>query len=352
MDKRKPTVMPNALAEQHFEPILSDFLDSRGYQDLGIGKIESVHFRSSFERPFSLQAIYTLHGTKGNKGIFVKVLKNAYEKPTKDFEESIEDSYKLNSFWHEKINGLEEYRTFKPVYCSIPQHVIITEELLGSHLGDLVRSRLCYWPPEKRILQFETYMEKAGRFLRLAQGFACDREPIDLGAFVEDIDIRLKLLVSHSRSGFSAKDRQGVLGFFAKNLSQAQKEPMESGLMHGDFSIANFLVNERHLIPHDFSTMATGPTFFDLTRFFHHLELLRYRLIFLPRVVTRLQDSFLAGYGYQKDREYILFRFYLLRHTFTHFLSVVRHPGATPLERLYNLRVAAKHRAAVGRLIR
>ncbi len=344
--------MPSATAEQHFEPILSGFLGSRGYRDLGIGKIEKVHFRSSFERPFSHQAIYTLHGTKGNKGIFVKVLKNAYEKPKKDFEESIEDSYKLNSFWHDKINRLEEYRTFKPVYCSVPQHAIITEELAGTHLGELALSSLRYWPPEKRIREFEAYMGKAGRFLRLMQGFACDPIPIDLNALVEDIDVRLTLLVSESRSRFNEADRQTVLDFFSRNLDRAQREPMEIGLLHGDFTIANFLVSDGRLVPHDFSTMASGATFFDLTRFFHHLELLRYRMVFLPKVITRLQKAFLAGYGYQKDREYILFRFYILRHTFTHYLSVVRNPGSRVRERLYNRRLVSMHRKAVERLTR
>ncbi len=337
--------------KKQFEALLQEFLDSPSVAELNIGRVQTTDFLHQFERHFSIQRIYAVQGESGKKRIYLKLYKNAYQRSEADFLASIQRDYDTNRFWYDKLAPFADFSTIKPLYLSLEHRGMITEEADGENLGVLVRTRLKFRPSRDTLEQLTDYMVHVGKLLRTIQQFPVEPVEFDLEFLVEDIDSRMRELVTQPESHFSLEIRQAILQFFRDQLPAVRDLPLAIGYLHRDFMMGNLLVNGRKLIVHDFSRITVGPGLHDLTRFYHHLELLKYKPIYRDEHVSRLQEAFLRGYGYDAGREHPLFRFFLLRHYITHYKGLVK-AGEVPLKsKLYNRWVMHRHRDNIRRLI-
>ncbi|MDQ7051489.1 MAG: phosphotransferase [candidate division KSB1 bacterium] len=337
--------------QQRFEALLQEFLHSPEVKTLNIGKVRETEFLHQFERHFSIQRVYAVKGEAGKQRIYVKLYKNAYKRSEADFLASIQRDYDTNRFWYDKLAPFADFSTFKPLYLSLEHRGMITEEAEGENLGVLVRTQLKFRPSRETLLLLTEYMMRAGQLLRTIQKFPVEPVQFDLETLIEDIDSRMREFVSNPESNFTLEMRQAILQFFREQLPAVRKLPLHIGYLHRDFMMGNLLVSGNKLIVHDFSRITVGPGLHDLTRFYHHLELLKYKPIYRNGHVRKLQEAFLQGYGYAAGPAHPLFRFFLLRHYITHYKGLVK-AGNVPLKsKLYNRWVMRRHLENIRELI-
>ena len=339
-------------AEQ-FESVLSKFTHSPEFNNLNIGKARQVRQVSQFERHFSIQRIYSVDGERGSRRIYVKMYKNAYQRSLPKFEEAILRDYETNLFWYNKLAHLNGYSTIRPLFVSIPHRTIITEEAQGKNFGEVVCQELRFRPTQETMRKLEDFMLRTGNLLRVIQDFDVEQKPYRLSELVEDIDLRLRDFIQNPASRFSADLRRHILDFYEEHMAEAEQKLLRICYLHRDFMMGNLLVNGSEIVVHDFSRVFVGPGLLDLTRFYHHLELLKYKPIYADKAVSRLQQAFLRGYDETVTPDDILFKLFLLRHYITHYKGLINDNDAPLKSRLYNRRVMARHlqniRSIIGR---
>ncbi len=215
----------------------------------------------------------------------------------------------------------------------------------------LVRSQLRFRPSAETRDLLNDYMKKAGQLLNIIQQFKVPQKPFDLQELIEDVDARMRDMVKIPGSHFRPQFRDRVLAFYRANLERANQQKIHISYLHRDFMMGNLLVNGTEIVVHDFSKIDVGPALLDLTRFYHNLELLKYKPIYSHAQVRQLQKSFLEGYGQAYQPGDLIFRFFLLRHYMTHFKGLVKETDVSMKSRLYNRWVIKKHLENIKKII-
>lgn len=345
MDKRLTTSV------DEFEQVLADFFQSPSISALELGDIRHVQLLGHFKRKLSTQRLYVIEGSRRSAKIYVKIGRNIYGKTPEAFAAALARDFETNLFWYERLASSKEFGAIRPLYHAPAFHATITEEVPGRNLGELVRSKLRFSLPALIRKNLYDKLVRAGRLLLTIQS-ACD-EPVayDLNQLVEDVDLRMRDLVSRPSARFSATLRQAILDFYEKHMPVAKKQAVLTGYMHRDFTMSNLLVSGEKLIVHDFSKIDVGPRLFDLTRFYHHLGLLHYKPIYAPSAVFSLQQAFLQGYGYSGASTDLLFNFFLIRHYVTHYRGLLRDRNRSLKSRLYDGWVMKKHQDHLHQIV-
>lgn len=337
----------------HIQECIENFVSSEEYEQLGIGEYAGYSVLKSFERPFSIFTLVRLRGKKGSKNLYIKVFKNFYQVSQEEFETAIRNDFETSLFWYKRFQYFEEFATFRPIYCSIPHRMIITEECKGVNLNDLIERYAKFYSPADEFRRLLFYVKQVGKLLRTFQNFYQGSEVYDLRLLVEDVDIRLKKLVDNPHSRFTEQDRQKILNFYDSHLAIANRKPIPMKYVHSDFGPSNILVNGDKIILHDFQEVKIAPFLWDLTRFYHQLELFRYKPYWYPTSkIRKLQAAYLQGYGCIMGIQDIRFRFFLLRNYFTHYVGVARLDGLPFLSKWYNKWVIYVHKKNINKLIK
>ncbi len=344
--------MTTALAEQHLEAALQAFLTTTAENVLGIGPIENVTRLRRFERPYSVQAVYRITGQNGTRDVYVKWFKNWRNKPEDQFKREIAVEYQTIQFWYEQLAEFEGITTFRPLFYSEEHDCVITEATEGENLAEVVQRLARGWVPASTRTQLGNYFHRSGQLLRHFQEKTKRDSFYDYQHLVEDVDIRLKQLVDIPHSGFSANDRERVLAFYRRHIQVGTLPRFPEVVLHRDFGMGNILVNDHQVVIHDFNRMEYGHPYFDFTRLYHQLIMLGYKPIYLPGTIRYLQTAYCQGYGVTCGPNDVVFRFFLLRHFFTHLLGLVKTTETSWVSRLYSRWVKSRHLAHIRRLIR
>lgn len=334
-----------------FQKALQEFLLSADFATLEIGEPTTVDCLSKFERKYSSQRVYRVQGNEGSKRLYVKIAKNVYQKPADEFSLLLQQDFDTNRFWHNKLSSYQQFGSIRPLFLSLPYKVIITEETIGRNLGEMIRSQLRFSASKLMQQTLLGHVRRAGELLRVVQEEFKGKYNYDLRELVEDVDLRMRALVANPASHFSEELRQAVLDFYKHNRAEANQCELAVGFMHRDFTMSNLLIDGQKVIVHDFSKIDIGPRLFDVTRFYHHLGLLKYKPIYASRLVSRLQQAFLDGYQYPGQPTDLLFRFFMLRHYVSHYKGLLRDKNRSLKSKLYDHWVMTKHLRNIYRII-
>jgi len=330
---------------------LEKFVHSPAFGDVGIGEFRRFEKIRLFERPYSVQAIYRLVGTEGARNVYVKLFKNWRKKPESQFKQEIETEFHTIQFWYDQLKEFPDMTTFRPLFYDRDSDCIITEETPGKNLAILIQQNARFFPKTSIVNTLANYLFKAGRLLYHFQQKTRQDALYDYQTLIEDVDIRLKQLVTIPAAGFTESDRQQVLQFYQRHLTEAQKRAFPEVILHRDFGLGNLLVSGDAIVVHDFNRLEKGHPYFDFTRLYHQLEMLLYKPIYRPKVIRRLQDAYFRGYGFSEGRQDVVFNFFFLRHFFTHLLGLVRSSESSILSRLYSSWVKHRHQQYIRRII-
>ncbi|RMD91405.1 MAG: hypothetical protein D6813_07715 [Calditrichaeota bacterium] len=340
------------LNEQELVLRIHDFITNSSYEQLGIGDYQGYQVLKFFERPYSILTLVKLIGAKGTQNVYIKVYKNFYKLSQKEFEEGIQSDFETNVFWYKQLSTFKGFTTFKPLYFSIPYKMIITEECPGVNLHGLIEKNAKIYSIPFTLKKLTQYMYQAGKLLKVFQEFYKEEEYYELPLLIEDVDIRLQKLVANPYANFTETDRKKILDFYNRHLEKASKIPIPMKYIHSDFAPSNILVNKENMILHDFHKVKTGPYLWDLTRFYHQLELFKYKpFLYSPKFISKLQSAFLEGYGFKENTLHIHFHFFLLRNYFTHYVGIARLDGLPFKSFWYNKWVMFEHRRNINKII-
>ena len=336
-----------------FQGVLHEFAETPEFEKLGAGRFQRAEKVREFERRYSKLQVHDLHGDGPKKSarVYIKIYKNVYKKSPEKLRLLIEREYDSNLFWADNLEAYEEFSAIRPLFQSVPRRAIITKAEIGKNLGDLVRRRLRYTRSREKHESLQRHMFNVGRLLKIMQECEASEKRFDFSELVEDVDLRMRILVDEPTANFGENLRRNVLNFYEKNIPKIEQNPLPICYLHRDFMMANVLVNRSKTIIHDFTKMDEGSRMFDLTRFYHHLGLLKYKPTYPRAAVSRLQESFLRGYDYESGVGDTLFNFFLLRHYMTHFKGLVRDSRNSVKARLYNKWVMKNHVENIQRIV-
>jgi hypothetical protein len=334
-----------------FQNILDDFFQSTAFTALEVGEIDSVQCLAQYNRKYSIQRLYQIQGQTGIKNIYVKIAKNVYNKSPEDFDAFLNQEFETNLFWYEKLSTYSQFGSIRPLFLSLHYHAIVTEETIGRNLGELIRARLRFSQSPMIQQLLRDHVLSAGKLLHVIQSEYDGEQHYNLHLLVEDIDLRMRAMVVEPSTRFTRELRQAILAFFDKYLPLAEQQNMLTGYMHRDFTMSNLLVKRQKIIVHDFAKIGVGPCLFDVTRFYHHLGLLKYKPVYSNSAVTRLQQAFLEGCNYAESKDDILFNFFILRHYITHYKGLLRDKELSLKSKLYDHWVMKKHLQHIRKII-
>ena len=310
---------------------------------LGIGTIQSYDILQVNERPYSHVARCVLRGTDGEKRVYVKIYKPFRYGKRKDYSEKIVREFKTTLFWYQKLKDIDGVGTIKPLYIFPGDYTIITEETPGKRFVDML-PRLKYISTPGTRRHMRTVLFNIGRWLQVFQQIGEIKDQrFNPGDLIADVDLRLRRLVDYKGLYFDNDDRHRILSALHKMARDVTREELRICLLHQDFSLSNILINNDEVVLLDFNDIQKGSIYFDVSRFFHQLEMLTFQPAFRKRVVKDLQRSFLKGYGTPDITEHALFRMFLVRHSFTQLIKIARFNKYSFPQRMVNRWHIMKH---------
>jgi hypothetical protein len=228
---------------------------------------------------------------------------------------------------------------------------LVMEEARGPSLTDLV-DRVGWIGRRQALARLEAGVERAGRLLAAIQ--RATRESgrcFSLDEMIEYVDVRLRALVQFGARGLDAAWSQRVLPVFEAARAGIDGRDLAMSLAHGDFCPGNVILEPDRAVAIDLSQVQVNSVFYDLTRFYHQLELLAAKPQFPSSVVRRLTAAFAGGYGRPAVTESPLFRLFNIQHALCHWLGRLKRRDAPIGERLYDAWVGRHHQRELGRLL-
>jgi tRNA A-37 threonylcarbamoyl transferase component Bud32 len=250
---------------------------------------------------------------------------------------------------HQALVGIEGLGAVRPIACIPDDLVIVTEEVPGATLSDLLELRGAWRPAQPAIRELAGVLHHVGAWLRAFQGIESPGRRVLLGDMRAYLDVRLRRLVDSPRGALDEAERQRLLGYFDATAQDVAAADLEEVGVHADLAPSNVLVNGTTVTIIDFAMAATGGRYLDVARLYTQLDFLTAKPKFRPRVVKALQQALLDGFepGLTSDRPF--FRLFLLQHVICHVANLSLNPSPA-LARLYNLHQLRRHHAWLQRL--
>jgi tRNA A-37 threonylcarbamoyl transferase component Bud32 len=233
-----------------------------------------------------------------------------------------------------------------------PEHLaIVTEEVAGETLLQLLVRRAAWHPPTRTVDELCFVTRRVGRWLRTFQEIEAPGRRLSLADMREYIDVRLQTLVGSRRAAFSEADRRAILRYFDEQIGGIRDAQLDEVLIHADLALSNVLVDGTSVTVIDFGEPKYDVAGHDLTHLFTQIDLLAAKPQFSRAVVGRLQSALLDGFDAMLDPSEPLFRLLRLKHVLCHYATLATRP-ARPAERLYNWYVQRRHQDWLNALLR
>ena len=317
----------------NYENLLGNFARAMDFYPTNL-KIVKV-----WERPFSV-VLNVEDRQNQNNAYFIKIYK------IKDFEKQqkiIEEEFTLSRFWFHKLQQDPQFSVVEPVWLDNQNLVLATRKSPGVNLLKLV-NKLKGTPPKTNVNFVLNGLLRTGGWLKKFQSFPLS-EPVpfvkknaerSLQYLVDYLQIRLVRMVKNSQLDFEQRDREQVLRFLYRQWEQMDNNIPQFVFTHTDFSLSNVLVAKNRITVLDFGKCEINFPFKDLARLYHQLYLLNFKPYFQGKIIKKMQQSFLEGYGMPHAEEHPLFKIFFLIHQLTHLGKLSRYWEHPFGENIYN----------------
>lgn len=306
-------------------------------KSLPIGKFKALKIDNISERKYSYVAKCKVQGLIADKGVYIKVHKNYYEKSQQELCDQILKNYKSHGDWYQKFQTSDRFGVVKPLFVLENQYILVTEEAEGTDLYHLIIDTSRYFPSKKEVLQLSQHLYNTGAWLRYFHSInPVENEKYSIDNLIEYMDTRLKILTAEKRRSFPPRYRERILSTVEKEKSFLREEELGLTLSHSDFNPGNIIVDNDRITVLDFGKTKKDSYLLDVSRFYHQLFLLTFKPQFRPGVIRKLQQSLLQGFGQPNANQLLIFKFLLIRHTLTHLVGITRFWQKNLKERLYD----------------
>lgn len=251
----------------------------------------------------------------------------------------------------ELLAGAGNVRAVRPVTCYPEIPALVTEVFPGENLSDLLARRGAGRPSLNELHGLEAAFYAAGTWARAFQ----ERTAVPAGRFSLEamrsyVDIRLRRLEEAPAAKLDSETRRHILRQFDRALRDAPEASLQVAAIHGDFALSNILWDGAHIAVVDFSTMALGSVFHDLTRVHHQLELFLRKPTHASRTIEAVRHAFWQGCGRSPDETNPVITLHLLQHVVSHWLGHLEERRG-PVANIYAAWVRHHHKREVFRLL-
>jgi hypothetical protein len=232
-------------------------------------------------------------------------------------------------------------------YADIP--ALVWAEVDGMTLQAMTSSLAYGVPGHEGIVRLEGAFHRTGRWLRTLQtATPLYGGELSLDEMVAYVDVRLRKIMELA-PGLDDQWRARVHAAF--RTAPLGSADLRLAAVHGDFSLSNVMYDGR-VVAIDFSRFGTGSVYYDVSRLYHQLGLLRNKPWFLPATITRLQRALLAGYDPGLHPDQAAFRLFLIQHLLCHWQGLLKRSAAVSWPvRSFNRWIAYRHKAELERLV-
>ncbi len=326
---------------------------------LSIGQFQKVEVTQTFQRPHSVLARCKVIGSQGTAGVYVKRYipnfpANRNSSP-EALRKSVERDFQTHLYWFERFKHKNGFCVVEPLFSLPENHIIVTREVSGQRLYDLL-TRAVKWGASKNLQKkLENDFFHIGGWLKALQSFE-ETEPPESNYSVDEliayINIRLKKLTGDPRRHFPVKYRDRILHFLESTKPAIPESELRVCFTHSDFSPGNIMVHsDGRITVLDFNKVQKDSYLLDLSRLYHQTGLWSFKPFTTTGPIARFRKKLLEGFAHPAVDKSLLFRFFLIRHTLTHLVTVTRFWRVNPIEKGYNFWVLHKELQLLDQLL-
>jgi hypothetical protein len=334
----------DALADQDlFAPVLRKLgIDATAY--FGTSPVRLVPV-AAFERPFSslLRVAVYCEDAKPLAHLFLKVFKPVEVEGGLDtLRRRVAEDFDTTRRVHDWMAHHGDLSTVPPVACYPELLSIVTEEVAGPTLLDLLPAEAAWFPSSGRLAAACKTMSSVGRWVRVFQDIDNAGGQVTIASVRDYIDHRMKRLVPSAGGKFTEADRARVLRHVDDLGAGIDPAELREVAIHADLSLGNVLVAGRRIVVLDFAMAKRGTRLHDLTRLFIQVQLLGIKPHFRPTVIRRLQRALLQGFDPTLSEDRPLLRLMVLMHRINHLTTLTVNRAGLAVG-LYNGLVCRQH---------
>jgi hypothetical protein len=299
-------------------------------------ELYDFHILKLIKRPttFVLE-IEIENGDGKSERIFLKYFKTCRES---DDAGQVIREYETNRFWYDKFRYHQQYNVPEPIYVDTNDYVIITKAINGQNLlNSIVRNCKKYSLKSRRIILLD-HIPKVGKWLKHFQNIRINAqsELMTLESLIDYVTIRTGRLTDNHKIDFDQRLERMIIEFIRNQWFKSKIHERRMSNVHTDFSLSNVIVDGGSVTVLDFKKVKSGSIFADLTRIYHQLTLLEYKPHLSKKMMDRLKQLYLTGYGFPNAQEIPFFKIYFVIHSINHLCKFSRYWEHSVKENIYN----------------
>jgi serine/threonine protein kinase len=272
--------------------------------------------------------------------LFVKVSKSkVVNGASSGMRARVEKDFRVTQHVFERMAGGDRYGAVRPVAC-YPSHLaIVTEEVPGETLLNVVERRIRWSALPGGSGDLSDAFAAAGTWIR---DFQEPEEGSFSLAWIRDyVDSRLQRIAKVTAAR-GERLRERVLRHIDRLGARLPGEPAAAVTVHADLSPSNIMVCGKRVVVLDFAMARPGHPLQDVARLFTQLDLLALKPQFRRAAIRPLQDALLRGFDPGLRADDPAFRLQVLAQRINHLGSLSTKKYGI-VERIYNRFIVWQH---------
>jgi len=211
----------------------------------------------------------------------------------------------------------------RPVAVFPQAHALVTEEVPGIQLMDLIGRFAKRYLFGQRLNILEKYCALAGAWLREFQSFTSQGTgQFNIQGLIDYCGERLDSLIGDRDSGVDQAFKADFLAYLHEQHKALGGRNDSIVGRHNDFSPHNIIVDGNRLSVIDFGFFDHDSYLYDVCKFWFQLECMKVSPLFSTSAINRLQRSFLQGYGKSVDPRDPVFQMVASRYFVTRLVTM------------------------------
>lgn len=257
------------------------------------------------------------------KTVFVKLSKLGDARNFIMWGPDLAEEYRALSVLQVKLSEKKFLSVARPIAYLAKHQALVTEEIEGKSVHDLFLHETRHFriPTVDQDITGVAWL--SGEWLReFHEVTLADERSFDLEPSIRYVDVRLKKLEEIKAKGIDREFSRNLLKMLDSLRLRIDQDELVIAGCHNDYCPHNLMLSEgRELFVYDFASYGKGPVLFDILRFWNELDGLGQEPLHSRRVASRLQESFLSGYGAAIDMQAPAVKFMLCLYKVSKLLS-------------------------------
>jgi hypothetical protein len=230
-----------------------------------------------------------------------------------------------------------------PIAC-FPDHLaLVSGEVEGQTLSALLARSSAGWPSAEKVRRLSEHVRRVGSWLKATQQGVPPERAIDPDAMRVYLGKRFDDLEGGESLRLTRSGRAALESYLDRLIHDAGEGRLVPKWIHADFCPDNIIVGDGVVTVLDLMMAKTGTVYHDVSHLYMHLDTMKVKPWFRPRIIDQLQHALLEGFEPGLDANHPLFALLRLQHVICHLVAL-QGTTTNPAARLYTNRIRRRHR--------